>query len=198
MKKSDPVRSGFRDGGAKARRAFTLIELLVVIAVIMILAALLLPALSRTKLAAQSAVCKANLRQYGQALRMYLNDFGFYPPGPTTETLTAGPFWYQLMQPYTGSAWQTWDLQHGAPASSVTGLHVCPSYARLGGDFQATQGAYAYNGSTLGAVSMLTNAPGDGGGFETLYGRVRESDVACPTELPAFFDSHLVDEMPFF
>jgi prepilin-type N-terminal cleavage/methylation domain-containing protein len=43
--------------------AFTLIELLVVIAVIAIVAAFLLPALNRSKVAAYTTFCKNNLRQ---------------------------------------------------------------------------------------------------------------------------------------
>lgn len=62
------------------KKAFTLIELLVVIAIIGILLSIVIPALRKAKESAQAIICKTNLRGYGTAMKVYLQDNdNFYP-----------------------------------------------------------------------------------------------------------------------
>jgi prepilin-type N-terminal cleavage/methylation domain-containing protein/prepilin-type processing-associated H-X9-DG protein len=106
-------------GGQSCSRAgFTLIELLVVIAVIAILAALLLPALAKSKDQAIRTQCKSNLNQFNIALHIYANenkdllpqqanDYGIYwawdlPWNEGLDILADGMIWRTFYCPGTG------------------------------------------------------------------------------------------------
>jgi len=97
---------------AGGRRAFTLIELLVVISVIAVLAALLLPALTRAKDAGARAVCLSNLRQVGLAVHAYAEENqDRIPHGPKAPPFITPSSLY----PSTGAPTSLISLYGGAP-----------------------------------------------------------------------------------
>lgn len=72
--------TGIEHSSPSRRPAFTLTELLVVLAIVSILAALLLPALSRVKSSASRLACLSNVRQINLATRMFAGDNDDYIP----------------------------------------------------------------------------------------------------------------------
>ncbi len=77
---------------SSTRRGFTLIELLVVIAIIAILAAILFPVFAQARESARKTTCTSNLRQLGQAMTMYIQDYDdVFPVCNFSDTSTGFP-----------------------------------------------------------------------------------------------------------
>ena len=121
----------------RGRSNFTLIELLVVVAVIALLASLLLPALSKARQQAQTAVCASNLKQIGVGLHSYCDDFNSYLPEPR-EASSGNDYywWHDKVAPYAGaktvlsrrnsSVPFTWNLPNSGGNMAAT-VFTCPT-----------------------------------------------------------------------
>jgi prepilin-type N-terminal cleavage/methylation domain-containing protein/prepilin-type processing-associated H-X9-DG protein len=121
------------------RHGFTLIELLVVIAIIAILAAMLLPALSRAKEKARITGCLSNLKQMGFGMLMYASDDSHgYLSGTYDD----------------GDDDLTWLYPQYVPAALSRSVFVCPSTQNF---ISTNTAVHPLNGRTV-LADMLKQA----------------------------------------
>ena len=170
------------------RQGFSLVELLVVIATIAILAALLLPVLSRTRIKAQQTRCLSNLRQLGFAWVMYFNDNN----GRLVES-------YPVNNP---NAWVLGDMTKAAEATNTTliaqsklyhynrsfDIYHCPADqgVKVAGRILPTVRSYSMN-SFMGARDLSTGPiPSFADAYVNFYSK--ESDLKKPSSLWVLLD----------
>lgn len=164
----------------KSERAFTLIELLVVISIIVLLMALLLPALSRARKQAQAVVCQGRLRQLGLGLSVWMDENETYSGWGGIDAI-----WRAVLKPIVFDAHD---------------VALCPSASKplpgvpsmVGDTFHAysylmgrsdLRGSYGLNGG------LFTESTVDRSGENVVGpGRWISWYAKCAGRVPAFFD----------
>jgi prepilin-type N-terminal cleavage/methylation domain-containing protein len=157
------------------RLGFTLIELLVVIAIIAILAALLLPALSRAKAAGQSTACKSNLRQIGIGLSLYTMDAQKFP----LWIINNNSFWDEKLLPSVSNNRAVFSCPANKIVSRWTNGLVPP----------APNPSYGYNMAGTGRYRAQNPSLGlDASADATHPSYLSESRVKVPADMIAVSD----------
>lgn len=132
--------SHIRPNGGWRLFRFTMVELLVVISIIMILSALLLPALGAARDRAKSIACMGKLKQFGSGMIMYVDDNGVFPAYGTAVNYSC---WDIMMMSYVN-----YSREH------PTGIFHCPASQVYTGSiytYEKNSRGYAMNSNVAAA-----------------------------------------------
>jgi prepilin-type N-terminal cleavage/methylation domain-containing protein len=194
----------------KKSRGFTLIELLVVIAIIAILAAMLLPALSRARAKAQAVQCLSNMKQLLVAFKVYTDEHNgiFFP-----NTYMGNDGWLRGWLDFNGSNPDNWDRNSLldpsravlGPYAKDPGIYQCPadwstvdrpgygSVRRIRSvSLSQAIGTWSDGKSpTLGVwLDSAGSTPSNPGGRWQVYAKESDAVRPSPAQIWVFLDEH--------